>query len=81
VYVYIGKSVDCVRAGSLSGKQPFPFYLLLFYYYPMLNLLLQLFVVLFGFVCCLCYLSRHKTLITEVRLLKQSRTEYVPVLG
>jgi len=46
----------------------------------LLYLLIYLRVVLFGTVSCLCYLSCHKTLITEVQLLKRSRTEYVPVL-
>jgi len=38
MYVYIGKIVDCVHVGSL--KQPFSLHSLLFYYYPMLNLLI-----------------------------------------
>ena len=54
---------------------------LLSYYYTLLNLLIHLFLVLFGTVSCLCYLSCHKTLITRVRLLNRSGTEYVPVLG
>ena len=70
-----------MRGGSLSWKQPFSFHLLLSYCYSLLNLLIHLFVILFGTVSCLCYLSCHKTLITEVLRLKRSRTEYVPVLG
>jgi len=73
--------VDCVRGGSLSLKQTFSFHLLLTYYYSLLNLLIHLFVVLFGTVSCFCYLSCHKTPIAGARPPKRPRVEIVPVLG
>ena len=55
--MYILRIVDCMHGGSLSLKQPFSLHLLLFYYYPMVNLLIQLFVVLFGTVSVLVLLT------------------------
>ena len=72
--------VDCMRGWNLSLKQPFSFHLLLSYYSALLNLLIHLFVVLFITASCLCYLPCHKTPVTDVRLLKRCRTQYVPVL-
>jgi len=45
-----------VRGGILSLKQPFSFYLLLFNNYSLLDLLIHLFVVLFGTVSVLVLL-------------------------
>jgi len=45
-----------VRGGCLSLKQLFSLHSILFYYYPMLNILIHLFVVLFGTVSLLVLL-------------------------
>ena len=74
--VHVG-IVECVHGGSLSLKQPFSFHLLLFYYYSLLDLLIHLFVVLFGTVSCLCYLSCHKTLIAGAQPPKRPMVEVV----